>query len=632
MKFKIKYSILSLQKRLLVFLLLVAFIFCVLLVRVFYLQGMSQDSLIARAVPQWVRTLPLAAKRGNILDCTGSVLATSYTTYDIYVRAKNVKDADKVADTLSRLLDMSRDKIYEKATNKKISESLIKLSVEEDVAKKVIDAGLSGVVLSQNISRYYPYGQFLTQVLGFTTVDNIGQAGVEAYYNEFLKGINGKTLSQGDASGVEIEGLDYYIPAVDGLDITLTIDSKIQAIIEKALSDITAEHNPKSASIIMMDVNTGEILGMGMTPSYDNNNPPRDDVAALMDMSKNKAVVDVYEPGSTFKILTVAAALAEGLTSFNDRFYCPGYRIVDGQRIKCWRTIGHGSQTLAEGICNSCNCVFMDLGLRLGKERLYKYLKLFGIGSSTGVDILGESSGILMDKSSVKTVDLARISFGQAVAVSQLQLITAFCSIIGGGKLVVPHVLKSVSNGSNFTKDITPTIKNYTVSSSVSKDVNTLLKGVLSLKKGEGTFVAGYDISGKTGTAQKYENGSIARGKYVSSFFGAYPAENPKYALLVCVNEPSSGAYYGSVVASPYGAQIFKSLFEYKNIPKDFDREDSFVTVPSIVGLPLSKAIIDIDKAGIMYEIDGDGEVITSQFPLAGSEINIGQTIVITTN
>jgi stage V sporulation protein D (sporulation-specific penicillin-binding protein) len=363
---------------------------------------------------------------------------------------------------------------------------------------------MPGVVLSQNVSRYYPYGQFLTQVLGFTTVDNIGQAGVEAYYNDYLKGVNGKNLSQGDAGGVIIEGLDVYIPSIDGLDIKLTIDSKIQNIIETALYNIMQDHKPKSASIIMLDVASGDVLGLGISPSYDSNFPPRDDVTQLMELTKNTAVVDVYEPGSTFKILTVAAALEENLVSENEHFYCPGYRIIDGQKIKCWRTIGHGSQTLSEGIANSCNCVFMDLALRLGKEKLYRYLKLFGIGSKTGVDIMGESSGLLMDIESVKTVDLARIGFGQAVAVTQLQLINAFCSVINGGYLTVPKLLNGVYKENNIIKENGLNIKNYTISQKTSNKVNKLLKDVLSIKNGEGTFVAGYDIGGKTGVLPIY--------------------------------------------------------------------------------------------------------------------------------
>ena len=596
------------------------------------MQGLKQDSLIALAVPQWVRTLPLSAKRGDIYDCTGDLLATSYTTYDVYVRAKNIKDPEHVAKQLSDILGIDEQKVLKKAKDKSISESLVKLSVEDSLAQKIIDLNLQGVVLSQNISRYYPYGQFLSQVLGFTTIDNIGQAGVEAYYNQMLRGINGRVISQGDASGVEVEGIDYYIPAVSGLNITLTIDSKIQSIIETCLHDIMQEHKPKAASIIMMDVTNGDILGMGITPSYDNNEPPRDNVTLLMELAKNKCVVDVYEPGSTFKILTVAAALSEHITSLEERFYCPGYRIVDGQRIKCWRTIGHGSQTLVEGIVNSCNCVFMDLGLRLGKDRLYKYLKLFGIGAPTGVDILGESPGILMDIGNVKTVDLARIAFGQAVAVNQLQLLTAFCSIINGGKLVSPHILKSIDNNGQIIKESSTNIKNYTVNIEVSNQVNQLLKSVLSLKNGEGTFVEGYDIGGKTGTAQKYENGAIARGKYVSSFFGTYPAQNPKYALLVCVDEPSSGVYYGSVVASPYGKKVFEGLFEYKNIPKDFNCVSKSVVMPEIIGLSIAEAIITLDKCKISYEIDGSGGKVINQFPISGTTFNQSSKAVIITD
>ena len=596
------------------------------------MQGLKQDSLIALAVPQWVRTLPLSAKRGDIYDCTGDLLATSYTTYDVYVRAKNIKDPEHVAKQLSDILGIDEQKVLKKAKDKSISESLVKLSVEDSLAQKIINLNLQGVVLSQNISRYYPYGQFLSQVLGFTTIDNIGQAGVEAYYNQMLRGINGRVISQGDASGVEVEGIDYYIPAVSGLNITLTIDSKIQSIIETCLHDIMQEHKPKAASIIMMDVTNGDILGMGITPSYDNNEPPRDNVTLLMELAKNKCVVDVYEPGSTFKILTVAAALSEHITSLEERFYCPGYRIVDGQKIKCWRTIGHGSQTLIEGIANSCNCVFMDLGLRLGKDRLYKYLKLFGIGAPTGVDILGESPGILMDIGNVKTVDLARIAFGQAVAVNQLQLLTAFCSIINGGKLVSPHILKSIDNNGQIIKESSTNIKNYTVNIEVSNQVNQLLKSVLSLKNGEGTFVEGYDIGGKTGTAQKYENGAIARGKYVSSFFGTYPAQNPKYALLVCVDEPSSGVYYGSVVASPYGKKVFEGLFEYKNIPKDFNCVSKSVVMPEIIGLSLAEAIITLDKCKISYEIDGSGGKVINQFPISGTTFNQSSKAVIITD
>lgn len=501
----LKYSILSLQKRLLALFLLIAFIFCALVIRLFVLQGVKSEKLTLKAADQWLRTLPLSAKRGDIVDSTGSTLATCFTTYDVYVRAKNVTNPSEVASFLSKTLNLDYEKLYLKVTDKFISESLIKLSVKEDVAYKIIDKNLSGIVFSQNISRYYPYGQFLSQVLGFTTIDNIGQSGLEAYYESFLKGVKGKAYSQATVSGVDIQNsLGYYLPSIDGLSLALTIDSKIQTFVENTLAQIMLDHKPKSASITIMNPNNGQIIAMGIAPSFDNNNPPREDVGALMSLSKNTSVVDVYEPGSTFKILTISAALDKNLTKLDERFYCPGFRIVDGQKIKCWKTIGHGSQTLVEGIANSCNCVFMDLALRLGKTDFYKYLTSFGIGKTTGVDILGESAGILMDIGQVKNVDLARIGFGQAVAVTQLQLLNAFCAAVNGGMLYRPYIVDNIYNNSGIVKQNKPTIIGKVSNSNISQQVNQMLEGVLSLKTGQYTFVEGYSIGGKTGVLPIY--------------------------------------------------------------------------------------------------------------------------------
>ena len=632
---QLHFSILSLQKRLLALFLLITFVFCAICIRLFILQGSSAPLLQLKAASQWLRTLPLSAKRGDIIDCTGSTLATCYTTYDVYIRAKNVKEPSEVAMFLSQTLNLDYDKLYQKATDKYISESLVKLSVDGSIAHTIIDKNLSGIVLSENIKRYYPYGQFLSQVLGYTTIDNIGQAGLEAYYDSYLCGVDGKDMTQTTASGVELEdSLRYYLPSIDGLSLRLTIDSKIQNIVENILSQIMLEHSPKSCSIIIMEPNTGKILAMGIAPSFDNNNPPRDDVSSLMALSKNTSVVDVYEPGSTFKILTISSALAEGLTSLDERFYCPGYRIVDGQKIKCWKTIGHGSQTLTEGIANSCNCVFMDLALRLGKDKFYSYLKNFNIGSTTGVDILGESGGILMDKQNVKNVDLARIGFGQAVAVTQLQLLNAFCAATNGGTLYRPYLVDSIYNSNGIIKQNNPTILGKVISEEVSSKVNEMLEQVVSIKTGKYTFVEGYSIGGKTGTAQKYENGSIATGKYVSSFFGTYPAQNPQYAVLLCVDEPSKGAYYGSVVASPYAKILFKQIFEYKNIlPDNLDIEEvESVILPNFIGKPISSVLVELEKLGLYVDIDGEGDKVVSQIPAPNTSIKKNTAVVISTN
>jgi stage V sporulation protein D (sporulation-specific penicillin-binding protein) len=631
---QIEYSTFSLQKRLLVLVMLITFIFCAVAVRLFFLQGFSSSELQARAAEQWVRTLPLTARRGDIIDATGSVLATSFTTYDVYVRAKNVKDPIKVARFLTDLLELNYQRLHEKVLNRSISEVLIKLDVSREDALKIIQERLDGVVLSENISRFYPYGNFLSQVLGFMSVDNVGQAGVEAFYNTFLRGTNGRALSQGDVKGIDLEGSPrYYVPSIPGLNLQLTIDSKIQLIVEQVMAELVAEHRPKSVSVIMMEIKTGKILSMALTPSLDNNNLPRDNVQRMMELSKNSMVVDVYEPGSTFKILTAAAALAEGLTTFEEKFHCPGFRVIDGERVKCWKTIGHGTQTLVEGIANSCNCVFMDLGVRLGVDRLYSYMRAFGIGTATGVDILGESNGMLLPQNSVRTVDIARIAFGHAVAVNELQLLTAFCAALNGGTLMRPYLADNIYNDSGLIlKQNKPTLLNNVISKDISAQVGFLLSQVLNLKGGAYSWLPGYDMGGKTGTAQKYKDGVIDQGKYVSSFFGVYPTKDPQYALLLCVDEPASGVYYGSIVAAPYGRKIFERFFEYKNIlPDNPLTQPKFVTMPNLIGFTLVQAIMELERLGVRYEVSGSGFSVTRQIPAANTQVLKSSTVLIAT-
>ncbi len=587
-----------------------------------------------KAIEQWVRTLPLTAKRGQIVDCNGNILALSSTTYDCYVRAKEIKEPAKVATYLSSILSLDYETLYLKCRNVYISESLVKLQLDENTAKKIVEKNFDGVYLSENIKRIYPYGNSLSQVLGYLTSDSVGQSGVESYYDEILKGVDGKYLVQSDVRGISLnDSLNYYVDAQDGVNIKLNIDINIQNILETTLQQIMIDHKPKGASIVMVDPNNSKILGLAISPSFDPNDPPRQDVPTLMSQSKNICVTDVYEPGSTFKILTLSAALSEGLTNVNERFYCPGYRIVDGEKIKCWRTLGHGSQTLVEAVQNSCNCCFMDLGLRLGKDRLYKYLKEFGIGSKTGVDISGESGGILLDKSLVQNVDLARIAFGQTVATSQLHLLNAFCSAINGGIKYQPTVMSSYFDESGEIYSNLPIARGKTITGDMSQTIRYLLYQALS-KTGEMSFVPGYKVAGKTGTAQKYgADGKISRGKYVSSFFGFLDRENPEYALLLCVDEPSTGAYYGSVVAKPYAKTIYEKIIAYKNFSPDDETkiEDKKVSTPNLVGLSISKALVELEKMGVYYEVDGEGEFVLDQFPSKDVEISKSTTILIKT-
>lgn len=629
-----KFNLHSQQKRILALILLVSFIFCVLLIRLGVVQLIDGAWLQSKAQDQWTRDLPLKAERGKIYDSTGSSLAVSYTTYNIYTRAREIDNPKETATYLSNLLGLTYQSVYNKVTNKNQSEFLIKMQVEEELARDIIDKNLKGVYLSQNTKRYYPYGDLLTQILGFTTIDNIGQAGIELYYNDLLKGTDGKSLVQADITGQELENtLSYYIPSIPGCDITLTIDAKIQLIVEQALNKVMEEQQAKSTTAIIMKANTGEIVAMSTKPSFDLNDVPRNDPSVLLENVKNKAVVDVYEPGSTFKILTMAATLEENTANDNSRFYCGGSTTVDGERIKCWRSIGHGSQTLSEGLANSCNCVFVDLALRLGTDTFYNYFSAFGLGQKTGIEISGESAGIIMNKDSAKRVDLARMGFGQAIAVTPLQLITAVCSAVNGGTLYEPYLIKQiVSPDGKIIEENYATPVRQVVSASTSKTLNAMLEGVVS-KTGKYTFVPGYEIGGKTGTSQKYENGSIARGKYVSSFIGTYPASNPEYVLLLLVDEPGTGAYYGSVVASPYAKEIFSGMFEYLNIEPDdptlASAEVTTVTMPDLINKTLTEAVTTLVSLGLSYEIDGEGLTITNQLPPAGTEVKITDTVVI---
>ncbi len=616
------FTLFSFRKRIVALFIAISFLFCALGIRLFVLQIINGQSLQLRATDQWTRDLKIVAPRGTIYDRTGASLAVSYTTYNVFVRGREVKSATTVATHLSNILGLDFDDVYAKVQRKNVSEVLIKLGVDSETAEQIYQQSLPGVYLAESVARYYPNGNLATQLLGFTSIDNVGQTGVEAYYNELLTGTDGYSYVQSDLQGKEIGGtLRYYIPAEDGEDLTLSIDSKMQAILENALSLIMTEQKAKTASGMILEVDSGQVLAISSKPSFDLNEVPRDDLETLFDQSKMKLVTDIYEPGSTFKILTVAAALEEGLTSLDDTFYCPGYRIVDGVRIKCWKTIGHGNQTLVEAFGNSCNCCFMDLALRLGVDKFYSYMQKFGLGSKTGIDISGEASGMLMAKSQVKNVDLARMGFGHAVALTPIQLMTAVSSIIGGSK-ITPSIIYSDSVGS--------------AQALLSENTTTLVNSLLEYaenKTGKYTFVEGYNVGGKTGTAQKYkETGGIDQGKYISSFIGTYPADNPKYALLIMVDEPSAGVYYGSLVAAPYGKLVFQQLFEYlgeeKQDPSVVVEE---VVMPDLEGKSLGDALTMLKAIGLECEIDGEGGVILRQLPPAGTSIKKGSTILLET-
>ena len=607
---------------------LVAFVFLIIIVRLGYLQLFKGSWLQARAIDQWTRELPLNALRGDIVDTNGVTLATNYTTYDIYVRPSMVKDKNKVTEDLCSILGLEYEKVYFKVTDMFVSESLIKLQAKKDIVDKIKQQNLEGVVFSENNSRYYPYNDMLTQVLGFTTVDNVGQAGLEAYYNKYLTGVNGYILEESDVKGVKLDNtLTTYVPSISGLNIELTIDINIQRFAEGALAVLVEEQKPKKASAIVMNPNTGEIIAMATRPNFDLNNIPRTNVSELMETVKNINIVDVYEPGSTFKCVTMASAIELGFASLDNTFFDPGYRIVDNEKIKCWKLTGHGFQTLSEGLCNSCNSVFVDLALRMGKDNVYKMFENFGIGECLGVDFLGESAGIVMNYDTSKTVDVARMGFGQAVAMTPLQLINSICSIVNGGTLYQPYFLKSMkdSKGTVVCENNSNKL-GTTISKETSAIMRQMMIDVIEQYSGYYAFIPGYDVGGKTGTSQKYLNGKLS-GEYIASFVGVFPGDNPDYVVLIVVDEPGGASYYGSIAATPYAKMIIENIIKYKGYkpvrPDEITDTDIMqkVVMPSVIGMDIYKAQTVLEGVGLQVEIQGEGSLVIDQFPKENIEV-----------
>ena len=568
------------KKRLLASILLAVFLFTLIFAKLIHVMLVEGKSLQVKALDQWTRDLPNDAPRGQILDRNGVVLAGTATRYNLYVRPNSATDKEGLAQCLAEVFGYDKDKVLEKIS-KKVSEVTVATKVTKEQMSALFDMGFDGLYYSEDNFRYYPYGDFMTQVLGFTGADGNGQTGLEAYYDKYLTGINGYILTETDLVGREIQGGEnYYLPSISGLNLTTTLDRRVQEIVEGAVEKAVALYNPKAVACLVMDYTNGEIISLAEYPSFDLNNVPRDDLEKLFSSSKSMLVSSVYEPGSTFKILTAAAALDTGAMNTAKRFYCPGFRIVDGKRIRCWKTKGHGSIDFGEGVESSCNCVFMDSALAMGTDKFYTYLKNFGLRAKTGVDMTGETSGIFISQDLVKTVDLARIGFGQAVAVTPIGMMTACSAVVNGGKTVTPHLVKGFADekGNKIDDVFVIEEKNTVVSGDTSATMRELLSRVVSHGSGKGAGVNGYNIAGKTGTAQKYENGGIAQGKYISSFLGFSLEAGAPYGVLMIVDEPKGYVYYGSLVAAPLVGDIFRSVFDLFSLPKsnDFDVESSF--------------------------------------------------------
>ena len=523
-----------------------------------------------RALDQWTREIPILPKRGQITDRNGVILADNATAYTVFARSNAVKDKAHPATLLAKLLEVSEESLYERLTKKKASEVTIARRVIKQSIIRLAESNLEGIYYARDNLRFYPKGDALCQVLGFSSVDNVGTTGIERYYDEYLAGKKGELLYETDLVGIEIEGsVATYLPAEDGYHVELTIDYGIQEIVESSLERVLHTYHPTGAQCIVLDVNTFEVLALANTPSYDLNEVPRNEGELLNALSRNRFVSDIYEPGSTFKIITSAINVEEHLQgnpkAFSTKYVFPSARTrsVDGTTVKCWSNHANGkhcNQTLADALNSSCNPCFTDIALSIGKETFYDYLTAFGFGKQTGVDFGGEAFGLLLPQKAVRECDLARIGLGQTVAVTGLQLACATAAAVNGGNYYTPHIVKKIYSSDGYTeKEVKPTVMRKVISENASKIVASMLEGVVSEGSGKKAFVEGARVGGKTGTAQKYENGRIAAGKYVSSFVGFFPADAPEYVVLVIIDEPQ-GQYYGSVVAAPCAGEIIRGI------------------------------------------------------------------------
>ena len=633
---------LHIRKRVLTLLVLLIFLFGVLVCRIAYLTTARSAELTSRGVRQWTREGTVYARRGNILDTNGQTLVMSATAYIVSVEPGKVQDVQAFARAISPILGLSEEKVAEKASQRGKSSVTLKRQVSRETADQLRQlkqskdaetaAAASALLFDEDVRRVYLRGAFLTQTLGLVNVDGVGQSGLEQQYETLLRGEAGRSMRSVDGKARPIyDSGNLYIEPQDGSTIRLTIDATIQEIVEKAMRECYEVNKAQAVHALVMDVYTGAVLAMCSKPDYDPNDPPREQLDALQSLMRIRLISDSYEPGSTFKILTAAAALDSGVTTPEDGFYCSGKIKVDGDTIKCWGS-PHKAETMAQALQNSCNPVFVELALRMGAQRFYQYLHAFGLGSKTNIDLQGEESGILIPVNSVKNVDLARIGFGQSVAVTPIQLLTAACSVLNGGRLMRPYLLKeAVSPDGTVLYRTSPKVVSTPISEETSLTMRKLLEDVVAVGGAKNARIPGYRIGGKTGTAQVYKDGRIVRNVHIGSFLGFAPADDPRIALLVIVDEADTPVDYGGTTAAPFARQILEDVLPYLGYQPDEGEDSEPVQVPDVTGQPLWEARRTLSSMGLKVLDDGGSGSVTAQMPSAGATLRNGGPMMLYT-
>lgn len=638
------------KKKLLFVLFSIQLFVLVLIGRVIYIQTVKADELQKMAYEQQTRDRLISPDRGSILDRNGTGIAVTETVNAISVIPAQIKDKDYVSNYLSEVLEMEYDEVFEKV-NQKVALVRIKTKVDSEIAMEIRKKDIEGIVVDEDVKRIYPYSNIASQVIGFVGKDNQGIIGLEAKYDEYLKGEEGKILTLTDSKGLEVDSTQERIPPIDGYNLVTSIDIIIQQYAEQTIKKAVESKKAQKGIIIVLNPQNGEIYAMANYPNFDLNNPfvindpellsiwdtlsEKEQNDALNQMWRNTAINDTYEPGSTFKTVTSAASLEEGVVTPESTFFCNGYHIAGDRMIKCWRyPRTHGAQTFVQGVQNSCNPVFMELGERLGAEKFYEYMDKFGFNEKTGIDLSGEAVGIMHKLENVGPVELATMSFGQSFQITPLQLLRAVSSMVNGGYLITPHIgCKITDNEGNVIKELEYGENEKILSDKTSEQMKVILESVVSEGTGNKAYIPGYRIGGKTATSEKLPRRS---GKYIASFLTFAPAENPQVMAIVLIDEPQ-GTYYGGTVAGPVMQELLLNILPYMGIEPVYSEKEKELpetvknTVPDISNLSLADAKNILKESNIEFEIQGEGENVTKQFPPAGETINIDSKVIIYT-
>ncbi len=615
---------------------IVLLMFIAVIIKVFYIQVIEYNKLNDLADNLWSRNLPITSDRGLILDRNGKILADNITTVSLVLIPNQIKNKEMVTKDLASILNVSYDEMY-KHVNKRTSIERVHpegRQLSYDVAEKINNLNYDGVYLVKESKRYYRYKNMLSHVLGYVGIDNQGLSGIELEYDKYLTGKSGAIKYYSDGKGNRLNKSEVYVEPQNGVNVTLTIDLDIQKSIERELDNVVNKYNPEQALIVVADPNTGEILGMSSRPNFDSNNYKNYDINTI---NRNIPIWATYEPGSTFKIITLSASIEEKtINIFDDHFHDSGSIHVENARIKCWKKGGHGDQTFLQVVENSCNPGFVVMGQKLGTERLYNYITNFGFGEKTGIDLNGESSGILFKYDNIGPVEQATMSFGQGISVTPIQQIQGVSAAINGGYLNTPFIVKYLSEPETNTiiLENKKNTKKQVISEETSKLVRYALESVVANGTGKNAYIENYRVGGKTGTAQKVNNGAYMVGNYILSFIGFLPADKPEYIVYVAIDNPKGITQYGGTVSAPIAKNVMKSIIDIKGIKQDntgMIRQEytwldtKYVLLPDVVGMSVDEAKKTLK--GFKIEYSGNGDNVISQEPSSNQYIKETNTV-----